>query len=166
MEVSQKLAIQSTVTQLLVRRVCWAEEILHRPLPRAVGKYKREVHGQHNKNQAGQVVVCMAHSYGWNLLFIANPQICKARSWNTEASKLQGRVTCGADFPVRYFASPRVLAQAEPASVPRVGRAARGKPSGCLPAGSHQKALLAEGVGKKREQTEFLTICISNPGAG
>lgn len=73
-------------------------------LPCAVGNCP---HGEHKKKyEAGQVVVGIVHSYGWNLLFIATSQLCKSHSWNTKATKLQGKVTCGADFTAGKFCHP------------------------------------------------------------
>lgn len=73
-------------------------------LPCAVGNC---THGEHKKNyEAGQVVVGIVHSCGWNLLFIATSQICESHSWKAKATKLQGKVTCGADFTAGKFCHP------------------------------------------------------------
>lgn len=59
------------------------------------------------KNEAGQVVVGIVHKYDWKLLFIATPQICKTHSWNTKATELQDKVTCGSRFTaVKFCHSP------------------------------------------------------------
>lgn len=108
------------------------------------------------KYEEDQVVVGIAHSYGWNLLFIATPQILKTYSWNAKATKLQDKVTSGADFTAGKFCHPPGSGTGRDSErVPRMGHAARDKPSSCLPGSSIKEVLLAEGMQKNESKLSF-----------
>lgn len=106
----------------------------------------RSVHSGSSKNKAGQAVFCIAYSYGWNLVYIAQKKkkICRA------IRGIPKQLNWGIELLVSYFISIPVLVQAWAASMPRMGHVARGKTNSCVPETLIRRLCLLKAVGWRR----------------